>query len=155
MYPTDGSQHTDGFWYESLGPIRFTIDEYTYQNLSYPNGYGSYNSDGTFTSWDDLVASGAIVMNGTVITDCGDSLAGDLVIPDSVTSIGAYAFYGCTGLTSIIFEGTPTTINSTAFGDTTNLTDIYVPWSEGGVTNAPWALLMPQSIIIMFLLRVE
>jgi hypothetical protein len=29
-------------------------------------------------------------------------------------------------------------INKNAFRDCNNLTDIYVPWSEGDVTNAPW-----------------
>ena len=29
-----------------------------------------------------------------------------VTIPNSVTSIGKYAFLGCTGLTSITFEGT-------------------------------------------------
>ncbi len=32
-----------------------------------------------------------------------DKLVTDLVIPDSVTNIGKYAFYGCTGLTSVTF----------------------------------------------------
>ena len=59
-------------------------------------------------------------------------------LPDGVTSIGANAFYNCTSLTSITFKGTPTTILASAFLSCTNLTDIYVPWVEGVVANAPW-----------------
>ena len=60
-------------------------------------------------------------------------------LPSGVTSIGSSAFQYCTGLTSITFEGKPTsTINSRAFNDCTNLLTINVPWAEGEVANAPW-----------------
>lgn len=49
-----------------------------------------------------------------------------------------YAFDNCTGLTSVTFKGTPSNISSSAFNGCTNLTDIYVPWAEGAVANAPW-----------------
>ena len=59
-------------------------------------------------------------------------------LPEGITSIGSSAFYNCTGLTSITFKGTPTKVASNAFSSCTNLKDIYVPWSEGAVANAPW-----------------
>lgn len=59
-------------------------------------------------------------------------------IPAAVATIGASAFYGCLGITEMTFAGKPTTINATAFQNCTNLLDIYVPWSEGEVANAPW-----------------
>ena len=36
-----------------------------------------------------------------------------VTIPASVTSIGDYAFYGCTGLTSVYFQGNAPTADST------------------------------------------
>jgi hypothetical protein len=60
-------------------------------------------------------------------------------IPASVTTIEASAFTNCTSLTSLTFKGTPTSIASWCFGGCTNLKDIYVPWSEGAVANAPWS----------------
>lgn len=47
-------------------------------------------------------------------------------------------FSKCVGLTKFKFYMTATSIASNAFSGCTNLLDIYVPWSEGEVANAPW-----------------
>ena len=91
----------------------------------------------------------------------GTDFGGDIVIPEGVESIGyeafqntkigsvtlpktlktmedgGYAFVSST-LTSVTFKGTPTSINATTFRSCSNCGDIYVPWSEGEVANAPW-----------------
>lgn len=59
-------------------------------------------------------------------------------MPSGIKTIGNEALYGCTGLTTLTFKGTPTTIASGAFYGCTNLTTINVPWAEGEVANAPW-----------------
>ena len=48
----------------------------------------------------------------------------NLVIPDSVTSIGNYAFSGCTGLTSITIPDSVTSIGYGTFSGCTGLTSI-------------------------------
>ena len=56
-------------------------------------------------------------------------------IPDGVTSIGYYAFYGCTSLTSITIPNGVTSIDWLAFFDCTSLTSITIPDS---VTCIEW-----------------
>ena len=63
-----------------------------------------------------------------------------MTIPDSVTSIGALAFGGCSGLTSVTIPNSVTRIDSSAFSGCDNVKDATVPGrrcgiSFGGVTN--------------------
>ncbi len=48
-------------------------------------------------------------------------------IPDSVTSIGDYAFFGCSNLAEITIPDSVTSIGFDAFGGCTSLTDITIP----------------------------
>jgi len=61
-----------------------------------------------------------------------NKLVTDLVIPDGVTSIGGYAFRGCTGLTSIEIPNSVTSIGSQAFDGCTGLTSVSI---GNGVTS--------------------
>ena len=50
-----------------------------------------------------------------------------VTIPNSVTSIGEYAFYGCSGLTSVTIPNSVTSIESEAFSGCSRLTSIDIP----------------------------
>ena len=51
----------------------------------------------------------------------------DIVIPDSVTSIGDYAFYRCSDLTSVTIPNSVITIGKNAFGYCSGLTSVTIP----------------------------
>ena len=55
-----------------------------------------------------------------------------VTIPNSVTSIGAYAFSGCTSLTAVYFRGnTPNSIAEDVFGYSDKVIVYYLPETTG------------------------
>ena len=58
----------------------------------------------------------------TLIAGCQST-----TIPNSVTSIGGSAFYGCSSLTSLTIPNSVTSIGSSAFSDCSSLTSITIP----------------------------
>ena len=59
-----------------------------------------------------------LLLNGTEIRD--------LIIPNSVTSIGNLAFYGCSGLASVTMGNSVTSIGSYAFSGCSGLTSVTI-----------------------------
>ena len=64
-----------------------------------------------------------------------DSEIKDLVIPNSVTSIGDYAFEGCSGLTSVTIPNSVTSIGDWAFYGCSGLTSVTIPNSVTSIGN--------------------
>ena len=62
-----------------------------------------------------------------------------ITIPDSVTSIGRYAFLGCTGLTSITIPDSVTYIGYAAFSGCTELTSITIPDSVTSISDSAFS----------------
>ena len=60
-----------------------------------------------------------------------------VTIGNSVTSIGKYAFWGCTGLTSVTIPNSVTSIGESAFDDCTGLTSVTIGNSVTSIGN--WA----------------
>lgn len=53
--------------------------------------------------------------NKTLILQCPGSKTGNFIIPNTVTEVGASAFYNCTGLTSVTIPNSVTKIGASAF----------------------------------------
>lgn len=58
---------------------------------------------------------------------CPGAVAGDIVIPDSVTSIEEYAFYGCSQVTSISMPDSLTEFENNTFAYCSSLETINIP----------------------------
>ena len=67
-------------------------------------------------------------------------LAGDYFIPDTVTNIGSYTFYGCKKLTNISIPNSVTQIENYAFYLCTKLNTISVPDSVVNIGNYAFAM---------------
>ncbi len=84
----------------------------------------------------NLYLNGELVIDLTIANDitsigsyafAGCTSLTEITIPDSVTSIGGYAFYNCTGLTSITIPDSVTSIDRYAFYNCTGLTEVAIP----------------------------
>ena len=69
---------------------------------------------------------------GYEVTDCNEAASGKLTIPKTykekpVTSIGIYAFDGCTSLTSVTIPDSVTHIDDSVFENCTNLASVTIP----------------------------
>ena len=74
-----------------------------------------------------------------------DALVGDLIIPDTVTSISDHAFKDCQGLTSVTIPNGVTSIRQRTFQDCLNLTHITIPDSVTEIER--WAFIGCSGLI--------
>ena len=98
--------------------------------------FGGYNANPLYyahhlysdenTEIKKLVISDGVTTIGSYAFD-GCSGLTSVVIPNSVTSIGSAAFSGCSGLTSVTIPNSVTTIGSSAFSNCSGLTKVIVP----------------------------
>ena len=102
-------------------------------SISIPNSVTSIGGNVfTGTKWLDnkRAINPCVVVNGIVID--GQECKGIVNIPEGVTSIGEWAFYNCSGLTSISIPNSVTSIEYGAFENCSELTSINIP---NGVTS--------------------
>ena len=100
-----------------------SIGSYAFGNLK-----GLINVDAANSNYSSL---NGVLYNKTQtqIIQCSTSKTGSFIIPSSVTSIGDYAFYECTGLTSISIPSSVTSIGSSAFAECYSLGTLAIPSS--------------------------
>ena len=93
------------------------------------SGLTSVTVESGNTHYDSRDNCNAIIetSSNTLIVGCKNT-----IIPNSVTRIGDYAFYGCSGLTSITIPNSVTSIGSCAFSGCSGLTSVTI---GNGVTS--------------------
>ena len=98
-----------------------SIDEGAFSGCS---GLTSIKVENGNEKYDSRNNCNAIIetSSNTLIAGCKNT-----IIPNSVTSIGNYAFYGCSGLTSVTIPNSVTSIGSFAFDGCKGLTSITIP----------------------------
>jgi hypothetical protein len=107
------------------------------------------NADNTVTITNYDGSGGAVSIptniNGLAVASIGEyafygiSSLTSITIPGSVTNIGAEAFYFCSGLTNATISSGVTSIESNAFSDCTSLASITIPGSVTSISAGAFA----------------
>ena len=93
-------------------------------------------------------AGGSVIVPGTIvglpvtsIGDCAFASTGltSVTLPNSVTSIGLFAFATCTGLTSVTLPNTLTNLGALAFFECTGLTNVTISKFVTSIGQTPFA----------------
>ena len=109
------------------------------------SGYCGGEGDGTNLTWE-LSCDSVLTISGTgAMMNWDDGIytpwysyiekITSIIISDNVTSIGDYAFYGCTNLVSVTIPNNVTSIGNAAFLDCDDLTSMEIPNSVTSVGN--------------------
>ena len=76
----------------------------------------------------NYAGTGGVLFDKTMATliECPAGLSGSYTIPGSVTSVADWAFWDCSGLTSVMIPGGVTRVGDYAFGNCSSLTNVNI-----------------------------
>ena len=107
---------------------------YTYSEVNY---LVAYTGNDTVIVLPQSYNNEDYVIYDRGFTNCKSLI--NVTIPDSVTSIGSFAFYGCSGITSITIPNSISIIDHSTFGNCTSLTSITIPDSITNINGFAFA----------------
>ena len=120
---------------DSEGVLTISGSGYMYDNGSSASGAPWYGSRSRVKS--AVIADGVTSIGVYAFYDCTSLTS--VTIPDSVTSIGGEAFFNCTSLTSVTIPNSVTSIGEYAFSDCSSLTSVTIPDSVTSIVNGAFA----------------
>ena len=100
------------------------------------------------SSLSNIVVPNSVISIGDRAFSCCSSLS-NIVIPDSVTSIGDYAFSHCSSLSSIVIPDSVTDIGNDAFSHCSSLSNIVVSNSVISIGNGAFSGCSSLSNIVI------
>ncbi len=103
-------------------PNSITIIE---KNAFVCSGVTAINYNGTLEQWCLMERKSGFGSSSYDLYINGEKII-DLVIPNTITSIGNYAFYGCSGITNITISDNVTDIGEFAFSGCSGITNITI-----------------------------
>ena len=92
----------------------------------------SVTAQTVLASETDVVWDGDFLISDGVL-EAYKGAGGDVTIPESITSIGGYAFAGCSGLTGVTIPNNVTSIGEGAFEHCDSLTRVTLPASATNI----------------------
>ena len=132
------TEETVGATSGTTGSCRWSLDDEGNLTISGYGAMGDYSSQKLNGTWITTAPWGANIKT--------------VIIEDGVTYIGSYAFYGCTGLTSVTIPDSVTSIGSNSFYGCTGLTSITIPDSLANIegyafNNTAWYNNQPDGMV--------
>ena len=108
-------------------------------NKSYIDSSGKvqYNSGKTALNGELVIPNSITSIQDYAFQDCKNLTS--VIIPNSVESIGKYAFYRCSSLQSIIIGNNVISIGDSAFNECTSLTSVTIPNSVTSIGSSAFA----------------
>ncbi len=127
----------------TIGNSVTSIDSGTFSGCS---GLTSIVVESGNTKYDSRENCNAIIetASNTLLYGCKNT-----VIPNSVTSIGKYAFYNCSGLTSVTIPTSVTSIGDYAFYNCDGLKDVYCYPTEVPETGSDAFMFVTRSNVTL------
>lgn len=137
--------NSDGKWNEYQGDVK-TAEEIKIEVRKTVEAFDEFFSYSSDVIQPIVIPEGVTDIGHTIIY--GDNIWGieKITFPKSLMRLYKGAVRACPNLETVIFKGKPLNVNSQAFMDCNYIKNIYVPWAEGEVENAPWGAPISAAI---------